>query len=238
MQVIKGANSLACFSDAQDGDLSLYLLSDEKAAELWDSLPVVKEYELSRPVYVNQIHGDEIFVVSTNESEFCSGKADSVISSIPDLPIGVFSADCVPVLFWHPSAVAATHAGWRSTYLDISGKTVEKLASEFNISPAEINVAIGPCINFCCFELGDEVYEQFIAMDSNYAKFFERRKKWHLDIASLNRYQLIRSGIKEDKIEISGKCTFCEKDEYFSFRRQKRRNGSMFSFVVRRSENY
>ncbi|GAB4272160.1 MAG: peptidoglycan editing factor PgeF [Candidatus Rifleibacteriota bacterium] len=232
MQIIEDNNCIACFSDAADGDLSLYLKSDEDARNIWQSLPVVKEKKLPEPVYLTQIHSDKIITIN-RVSKFCSGQGDSLITSLVGLPIGVFSADCVPVLFWSDKAVAAAHAGWRGTCSNISGKTVARLIEQYCIAPENITAAIGPCIRECCLELGDEVFEQFIAADSSYKEFFTRRKKWHLDMIGLNQFQLVKAGVKPDKIRILNDCTFCKEKEFFSFRRQKRRNGSMFSFVFK-----
>ncbi|MEW6713221.1 MAG: laccase domain-containing protein, partial [Candidatus Riflebacteria bacterium] len=63
------------------------------------------------------------------------------------------------------------------------------------------------------------------------------QRKWHLDLVALNRFQLISAGLPPENVEIKHHCTFCKPDQFFSFRRQKKRNGSMFSFVVRRKTN-
>lgn len=85
--------------------------------------------------------------------------------------------------------------------------------------------------------MGDEVYEEFVSENADYAKFFVRRKKWHLNLRALNRFQLIRVGVKHENIKDVECCTFCHADEYYSFRRQRQRNGSMFSFIVNRNKN-
>ncbi len=90
---------------------------------------------------------------------------------------------------------------------------------------------IGPCINQCCLELGEEVYEEFIKENKEYEKFFVRRNKPHLDMRGLIRYQLINAGVYDEQIMDINECTYCNVGGYFSYRRQKQRNGTMFSFV-------
>ncbi|MDD2997934.1 MAG: peptidoglycan editing factor PgeF [Erysipelotrichia bacterium] len=235
MKIIEAGNILAAFSDASDGDLSLYTMADEKAASVWKELPVVGRYALSLPVYANQVHRNDVLQVKKNSSEFCAGEADGLITDCFNRPIGVFSADCLPLLIFNDQACAAIHAGWRSTHLNIAQKAVEAFSSNYKIEAAGLKALIGPCINQCCLEMGDEVYDEFVAADPDYRQFFVKKNKWHLDLRALNRFQLVKAGLKNDNIADVNLCTFCNQDEFFSFRRQKKRNGSMFSFVVRRS---
>jgi YfiH family protein len=237
MQIITENNSIACFSSAKDGDLSLYLMSDADAANAWQKLPTVREYRLANPRYAQQVHGDEILLVDENSPSFCVGKGDALITACKDLPVGVFSADCLPILISSEKAVAAIHAGWRGSCLNIAGKTVQKLCQSFSLSPEDLHVSLGPCIGACCLEMGDEIISQFSKENETYSDFFFRREKWHLDLVALNKFQLQQTGVPEEKIQITEKCTFCSDEEFFSFRRQKRRNGSMFSFVVKIDEN-
>jgi polyphenol oxidase len=81
--------------------------------------------------------------------------------------------------------------------------------------------------------MGNEVFEEFLAADSLYARFFiKKENKWHLNLRKLNRYQLCEAGVIDSSISDLDYCTYCEEDNFYSFRRQKKRNGSMFSFIV------
>lgn len=229
---------LAGFSDRSDGDLAFYLLSDEEAAARWENLQGLRNLSLNHAAYVHQVHGNKVLTVSdSGAGSWCRGEADALVTSCSDMPVGVFSADCLPILFWSEKAVGAAHAGWRGTCLDIAAATLKSFQKNLEIAPGELKAAIGPCIGSCCLELGDEVFRRFVEADPAYEAFFSKKNKWHLDLVALNRFQLIRSGVLEKNVFVFHECTYCNHDRFFSFRRQKKRNGSMFSFVVRRSSN-
>jgi hypothetical protein len=237
MQIIKDQSCLACFSDATDGDLSFYLENKQKTKEQWCELEIVKRHNLEMPAWLYQIHGNKIKTLTDYSFNEPVDKADGLITDKTGIPIGIFSADCLPVLLWSDKAIGAVHAGWRGSLENIAGKAVKKMVEVFDVDTEKISVALGPCIGVCCLELGDEIYRDFIKKDERYHKFFKRKEKWHLNLQALNKFQLIEAGVSEEKIKISEKCTFCRKKDFFSFRRQKRRNGSMFSFVVRFKQN-
>lgn len=221
------------FSDQLDGDLSFYLHSELEANKVWKRIAVIKAHNFDRPAFAHQIHEDTILKVTRPVEVMCVGKADALITDETDLPIGVFTADCTPVLFAGNRGLGAAHAGWKGTLLNISAKTVTAMCKDYHLKPEEISAAIGPCIGQCCFEVGEEVYDAFCDKDAAYEKFFIKKDRWHLDLRALNRFQLERAGINPEKILDVDNCTYCLKEKYFSFRRQQRRNGSMFSFVVR-----
>lgn len=229
----KCENALMGFSQQLDGDLSLYLYSELEAEKIWKKVAAVKTQKLQRPVFAHQIHENTVLEVTKPVRAVCVGKADSLITDEIDLPIGVFTADCVPVLFAGKRGLGAAHAGWKGTLLNISAKTVAAMCKSYSLKPEEISAAIGPCIGQCCFEVGEEVYDAFCDKDTLYKKFFIKKDRWYLDLRGLNRFQLERAGINGGKIFDIDHCTYCLKEKYFSFRRQQQRNGSMFSFVIR-----
>lgn len=231
MKIVKDGNVIACFSELADGDLAFYLMSEPQIDKIWSDLPVVKQFNLLPPAFASQVHGDRIISV-TAKTAYNQGSADSLITGLKNQPVGVFSADCLPLLIFNQNGCASVHAGWRGTRLDIARKTVETFSEKFGQSADSLKACIGPCIGQCCLEMGDEVYEEFVNADNEYAQFFVRREKWHLNLRGLNRFQLLRAGLRSENIIDQEDCTFCKKKEFFSFRRQRQRNGSMFSFVV------
>ncbi len=225
---------LCAFSDFSDGDLSFYLHEEEENKKNWNNLQIVKDQNLNFPAFAHQIHEDGIFIVETEQPTSPVSESDALITHLNNTPIGVFSADCLPVLICSPLAVAAVHAGWKSTRINISGKTVKKMIERFGTKPEEVKVFIGPSIGTCCLEMGEEIKPSFIEADPESEAFFEKRQKWHLDLKGLNQFQITREGIPKENIKIFDECTFCQEKKFFSYRRQKQRNGSMFSFVVKK----
>ncbi len=233
MKVFRDNKVIACFSDAGDGDLSFYNMENDRVEQIWKALPIVRECGFALPTYAHQVHQDRVMPVDGQTVTFLAGDADGLITGQTERPVGVFSADCLPLIIYSDTAIAAIHAGWRSTCLNIAEKAVAAFSREHGIAGSALRALIGPCIGQCCLEMGDEVFAQFTEADPQWARFFERRGKWHLDLRALNRWQLRQAGIEDANIIDHDECTFCRRKEYFSFRRQRQRNGSMFSFVVR-----
>ncbi len=232
MKIYETNNSLAVFSDRNDGDLNFYVLTKEQLKKNWEDLTQKFNTKLDFPLYVNQVHQDNIIKISLNTNRPTPfTKADALITDLPRTPIGVFTADCCPVLIKSNKAVSATHAGWKSTLLEISSKTVSAYNKFYGIKPTELTAYIGPCIGQCCFELGDEVYDMFISHNLEWEKFFIRKTKWLMDLRGLNRFQLLKAGIPQNQIIELNECTYCNPEKYFSYRKMKKRNGSMFSFI-------
>ncbi len=232
MKIFETKESIAVFSDREDGDLSFFNMNDECFENTWEKLTQNMSVKPSLPVYVNQVHQDNIVqLVKGGSIPSIRTNADGLITDIPFTAIGVYTADCCPVLISGKRVVSATHAGWKSTLKSIAYKTVLKYDELYGIKPSELSAYIGPCIGQCCFELGDEVYDMFVSENSQWERFFIKKEKWHLDLRGLNRYQLTQAGIPDNQIIDHNECTYCMPEKYFSYRRMKKRNGSMFSFI-------
>ena len=125
MKVYSGNNFLAAFSDASDGDLSFYNFAPDAARQIWQNFDVVRFNGLITPATAAQVHGDDIIVCNGAVTDkMCVGRGDAVVTTLPDQPVGVYTADCLPLLIIGDAACAAVHAGWKSTLLNISAKTI------------------------------------------------------------------------------------------------------------------
>jgi len=184
--------------------------------------------DLSHSVFCQQVHGDNVHVVAAGDTgkgseSYESGipETDALITNLPNICLALLVADCVPIIFYDKSqkVVGVAHAGWRGTMLNISGKTVQKMISEFGTDPKNILVGIGPSIGPDCFEVGDEVATA--AKENMLEKFLiYKNDKIYFDLWEANKEQLVLSGIPPENIEISGICNHCSED-FFSFRRDK-----------------
>ena len=200
--------------------------------------------DVSRVVLARQVHSDRVLQVT----EADAGKglwrrrdydADALMTDCPDLPLVVFSADCMVILLWAPGAgaVAAVHAGWRGTALGIAGKAVRELARAYGARPAELRAAIGPGIGPCCFETHDDVPRAMLASPmGEEARPFLRPAgtKWQVDLKGINRRQLELAGVPAERIAVSGLCTACHPELYWSHRRMGDRRGVQGAVILRR----
>lgn len=133
-------------------------------------------------------------------------------------------ADCTPIILYDEklNVAAIVHAGWRGTVGKIVMKTIFKMEQELNCCMDDVIAVIGPTIGKCCYEIGEEVYEQLCAAidEEAYGYCFARTKnKIYADLKKINQYQLLSTGVR--RIEISDYCTCCNNDKFFSYRKEK-----------------
>jgi YfiH family protein len=161
---------------------------------------------------------------------------DALVTNMPGVPIGIFTADCVPVFFYDPKrmVVGLAHAGWRGTIQSIARKTVEKMHGEFGSNPADMWAAIGPSIGQCCYEVGPDVFDGFTESFGYAESLFQKtsEQKWHLDLWLANRRQLEDCGISQTRIIESRICSACNSDEFFSARKHGVRAGRTLSVMA------
>ena len=162
---------------------------------------------------------------------------DAIFTHLPNICIGVTTADCVPTLFYDPkkSVIAAAHAGWRGTCGRIAQKTMQALIDKYNCKPEEIQVVIGPSISAQVYEVGKEVIENFATAGFDIADItIERKNTQYLDLWKANQLLLEEIGVLKNHIEIAGICTFTQHEQFFSARRLGIKSGRMLSGIMMR----
>lgn len=179
----------------------------------------------SAPVWLEQVHGEA--VLRLRDEPYASKRADASWSDTPGLVCAVMTADCLPVLFCNQagSEVAAAHAGWRG----LCGGVLEQTVAHFKDRPENIMAWLGPAIGPQAFEVGNDVRDAFIAKDNTAERAFRPvGEKYFADIYQLARQRLNNAGVT--KIYGGDRCTFTEKRDFFSYRRD-RITGRMASFI-------
>ena len=180
---------------------------------------------------LHQVHGSR--VVSIPPPPRAGEEGDALLALAPGTAVGVWTADCVPILLVapQPGAVAAVHAGWRGSAAQIAGHAVRALCSSAGCRPEALLAAIGPHIGACCYEVDAPVRDAI-----RDAEVFQpgRVGHWSLDLGLLNLRQLVAAGLQAARIERVGGCTACEPETYESYRRDAGR-GRMLHWVRARS---
>jgi|TARA_B100001741_G_scaffold252449_1_gene214380 YfiH family protein len=151
---------------------------------------------------------------------------DALITNIKNLPIGILTADCAPILILDPKKkiIAAVHAGWRGAYKNIVIKVLRKLV-KLGSNKKDIIVAIGPCINQKNYEVGKEFKNKFLTKSSKNSIFFKKKKeRIYFDLSKFIYNQLNSFGIL--KIDVIRTDTFDKKNNFFSARRSIKKNES------------
>ena len=187
----------------------------------------------NRLVMPHQVHDCVVRRIDGPQQGVIEG-VDAVMTDVPQLCIGVSTADCIPVLLYDfiHRAVSAVHAGWRGTVLRIVQKAVETMRDTYGTAPADLQAVIGPGISLDSFEVGDEVYDQFLSAGFDMQPISRRDAKWHIDLPMCNRLQLMEAGIPSNNIQMTNICTYQQYDRYFSARRLGIQSGRIYTGIL------
>lgn len=188
---------------------------------------------LLRPV---QVHGARVAVIArAGPAPTAPGEADAVVSARSGLPVGVVTADCVPVLLATPSGVVgAVHAGWRGLAAGVVGRALEALAALAEDAAAAVAV-IGPHVLRDCYEVDAPVVDALARFGPlrDAALVASRPGHWRLDLARLVRADLETGGIAAARIaDLPGACTVCDAERFHSHRRDGAGAGRLHHWVV------
>ena len=162
---------------------------------------------------------------------------DGLITDVPGLVLMTFYADCVPLFFVDPVhwAVGLTHSGWRGTVQQIGAVTLRKMKEEYGTDPQDVIAAIGPSICRDCYEVSEDVIEEFcrVYTDDEQKEIFYAKTngKYQLDLWKANRILLLRSGIRETHLSMPNICTCCNPEVLFSHRASKGKRGNLAAFL-------
>ncbi len=258
------ADDVLAFSTTRKGGVSRgnygefninYYCGDERSAieanrkALCDWLNI----DTNRLVYPHQVHqaevrmiADEFLSLSSETRKMLLEGVDAVMTDVPNVCIGVSTADCMPILLYDTEhrAICAVHAGWRGTVARIVQKAVSEMRAAYHTKPEMLRAVIGPGISMKNFEVGDEVYEQFVEAGFEMEKMAFRMPlahtadivgqtepplRWHIDLWECNRQQLTEAGLPVDHVQIAGICTYDRFQEFFSARRLGIDSGRIFT---------
>jgi len=192
-----------------------------------------------------QVHGDDIKLVA-DESDIDNSdeKFDGLVSQLPNVLVGVKTADCVPVLLadTRTKAFAAVHAGWRGTAQSIVAKAVKKMSAVFGTRSTDLLAAIGPAASERCYEVGSDVIETFTKNFQNGDSYFTATRDGHalVDLHTANRDQLVEQGVPASAISIAPLCTIERIDLFFSYRVEKKvygKTGRLLSVIGRSAKH-
>jgi polyphenol oxidase len=186
-----------------------------------------------------QVHGIGVKCIDAlpelNPAEPCRvcGEYDALITGLPGITLLIRVADCVPIMLFDPvrRVVAVVHAGWKGTLADIVSATVERMCVHHGCRAADLLAGIGPSIGPCCFEVGADVAEQFRRTPGWSDCVRADRNGYRIDLAGANRASLQRCGVLPHNVEMSGYCTACRLDIFFSHRGEQGNTGRFGLFA-------
>ncbi|HEY6417851.1 MAG TPA: peptidoglycan editing factor PgeF [Candidatus Binataceae bacterium] len=198
-----------------------YWVGDDRAAvaENWRRFRalVPRDATVAR---LNQVHGAVVQRV-TRENARARPTADGMVTAEPGIILGIYTADCVPILLLDSRAriAGAIHAGWRGIIAGIPAAGMCAMVA-LGGAPAQIRAALGPSIGLCCFEVDAELAERFGREVPGSALHARpgRPGKAYLDLRAIVRDELVRAGVPVANVSSVGPCTRCASERFFSRR--------------------
>jgi len=215
-----GGVSHAPYDDGSgSGGFNLATHVGDRVEDVLNNRAVLAQCLPSSPVWLEQVHGTRVIDLGSEQDDL---RADACFSSKANVICAVQTADCLPVLFCDPAAnvVGAAHAGWRGLLHGVLENTVEVMLKA-GASLETMSVWLGPAIGPTQFEVGAEVREQFVDLDSCASAAFRTSdsspEKFYADIYHLAHGRLRRAGLSA--ISGGGFCTVSEPEKFYSYRR-------------------
>ncbi|AHB88906.1 Zn-binding protein YfiH [Thermosynechococcus sp. NK55a] len=210
---------------------------------------------IATPLRTQQVHGHRVALAA--EILACDQRleADALVATEPEQALWVCSADCVPLLIADVASgrVAAIHAGWRGTASQISRATLQQMQA-LGSHLANLRIAMGPAIRGEVYQVGlnvaralgqtilegvtetterDDLYQRFAALDAEVVFLDADPQRLRVDVARVNRLQLLQLGLKEEQIALCPHCTFRDAEFFFSYRREHRKQVQWSGIVSR-----
>ena len=172
-----------------------------------------------------QVHGSTLAVVDKTSQDLIDG-ADALITSTPEIVLLMVFADCVPIFFADPiqRAVGLAHSGWRGTAANVAGKTARRIMGEFDCDRSNLFAAIGPSISAERYTVDIEVVKALTdawpgGSSTPILPTSEFRSQFQINLRLIVFDQLVDAGVLPENISVCDECTFRNKKDFFSHRR-------------------
>jgi YfiH family protein len=175
-----------------------------------------------------QVHGREVTLVEDEAEAPGRPRCDVLITRSTAKTLLLRYADCTPVLIadTRRPAIGVVHAGWRGSAVRASQAAVSAMAEAFGSEPRDLVAGIGPAIGPCCYEVGSDVVDAF----ADRPQLFSDGR---LDLWEANRLALLEAGVPAEQVEVSGVCTQCHAERFFSHRANGGQPAGRFAAVIR-----
>ncbi|TWT25196.1 peptidoglycan editing factor PgeF [Planomicrobium sp. CPCC 101110] len=225
-------------------NMALHVCKDpEKVLQNRRELAADLNIQVKDFVCANQTHSANFHKVTLNDAgkgsyrlETAVEETDALYTHEPNVLLTSFSADCVPLLFFHEESglIGAIHSGWQGTVKEITLKLFEHLKQEEGCTPGSFHVQIGAALSQEKFEVDEDVYLKFknLGYAEEFMYFNEQTGKYHIDNQLAVKRQCELAGIPAEQIEIDRTCTYMS-PAGFSYR-QDRKSGRHMSFIMKK----
>jgi len=199
-----------------------------------------------------QVHKDKITVVKEEDKgkgAFTSSEAikesDALITNLPEIPLLMCYADCVPIFILDPikKVIGLIHSGRKGTELELTLKTLFKMKTIFGTTSRSCLTAIFPSIGPCCYNIKEQnkIDDYWLNEDKYNGEpiSWQNKSGRSLDLRKANYWQLIKGGVEEKNIFVNEICTADHSELFFSYRRDKGNTGRMAAiFMLKKGGEY
>jgi YfiH family protein len=195
-------------------------------------------FDPERLVTLRQVHGHRVVFLSPGDdpASVRGTPADALISSCPEIPLAVITADCFPVVLVVPSVplVGIAHSGRRGTAERVVPTAILQMCGRFSLRPDAVFAAIGPGIGGCCYEVDEANAVPFLAPFSAADSVVRPSRPGHryLDLQRAILLQLLAIGVPSQHIWSADLCTACHLQWFYSYRRDGACSGRMLNVVM------
>jgi purine-nucleoside/S-methyl-5'-thioadenosine phosphorylase / adenosine deaminase len=189
-------------------------------------------------VTLRQVHGNRLVVLTeaTDPQLIRGAPGDGLLTNRPELPLGVITADCFPVILAapHVPAVGIVHAGRQGIAVGVASTAIALMSQAFDVPPEAMFVAIGPGIGSCCYEVDEASAEPFEAQFTVNDAVYRPSRPGHLylDLQKAIVQQFRLAGVPSTHIWGADLCTACHSHWFYSYRREGQRSGRMLNVVM------
>ena len=163
---------------------------------------------------------------------------DGMVTNVPGICLVTSYADCVPLYFVDPvkKVIGLSHSGWRGTVGKIGKNTVELMKEKFGSDPKDILAAVGPSVCMDCYEVSEDVIDQFRDdfEKKNWPELFYQKAngKYQLNLWKANEQIFLESGILPEHMAITNLCTHCNSKILYSHRAMGNERGNLCAFLA------
>lgn len=201
-------------------------------------------FDCERLVLSDQTHTTNVRVVTEVDvgKGFMRPKdykdVDGMVTNVTGLPLATFYADCVPLFLIDTvhRAIGLSHSGWKGTVGKIGKRTIEVMGEQYGTRPEDLVAAIGPSICQDCYEVSEDVIQQFQeAFEPLWWEdiFYKKPNgKYQLNLWRANELIFQEAGLKQTQIITTDLCTCCNSQLLFSHRASQGKRGNLGAFLM------
>ena len=193
-------------------------------------------------VTTNQTHTTNVRVVTKEDcgKGITKGRdysdVDGLITNVPGIVLATYYADCVPLYILDPvnKAIGLSHSGWKGTVNRIGENTLKLMNENYGTNPKDVICCIGPSICQDCYEISEDVANEFINEfgKNNKILYNKGNGKYQLNLWESVKQVFLDAGVEYDNIYTTDICTCCNKDELFSHRGHHGKRGNLAAFLM------